>query len=52
MKRSPKKLNLRREMVRILTDRELVVVAAGDANGSASGPIQSCNQVVAPFPIR
>jgi hypothetical protein len=52
MKRSPKKLDLRREMVRILADRELVVVAGGDINGSVSGPAQTCNQIVAPLPTR
>jgi hypothetical protein len=52
MKRSPKKLDLRREMVRILADRELVVVAGGDINGSASGPAQTCNQIVVPLPTK
>jgi hypothetical protein len=49
MKRSPKKLDLRRQVVRILADRELVVVAGGDANTSVSGPAQTCNLIVAPL---
>lgn len=44
MKKSPKKLELRRDKVRILVERELVVVAAGDINHSTSGPVQTCNQ--------
>ena len=43
MKRSRKKLDLRCDMVRVLACRELVVVAGGDANGSVSGPVQTCN---------
>jgi hypothetical protein len=49
MKRSPKKLDLRGEMVRILADRELVVVAGGDANTSPSGPAQTCIQIAVPL---
>lgn len=49
MKRTPKKLGLRREMVRVLADRELVVVAGGDINTSASGPVQTCNLIVDPL---
>lgn len=49
MKRTPKKLDLRREMVRILADRELVVVAGGDINTSVSGPAQTCKQIVGPI---
>ena len=50
MKRSPKKLDLRREMVRILADRELAVIAGGDINGAASGAAQTCNQIVVSLP--
>ncbi len=49
MKRSPKKLDLRREMVRVLANRELVVVAGGDINTSVSGPAQTCNQIMVPL---